>query len=189
VRILYVSLLVVLTDQVSKLLIRGVSIPALGIHVTGYPLGTSKPILGDFLRMTYIENPGMAFGIEVSSKVFFSIFSLLASLGILWYIYSIRRHGVMERFSLALILGGAVGNLIDRVFYGLLFQDAPLFQGRVVDFIDVDFFHVNLLGYQFTRFPIFNVADSAVTIGVVLLLLFHHRKEPETLEEKTEPQG
>ena len=95
------------------------------------------------------------------------------SVGILLYLYKMRNERLLFRFSLALILGGAVGNLIDRVFYGVLFNDGTLFYGKVVDFIDVDFFNVNFFGYHLSRFPIFNVADSSVTIGVLILLIFH----------------
>jgi signal peptidase II len=72
-----------------------------------------------------------------------------------------------------MILGGAVGNLIDRVFYGVLFDYAPLFHGRVVDFFDVDFFDISIFGYHMSRWAVFNVADACVTVGVILLLLFH----------------
>ena len=68
-----------------------------------------------------------------------------------------------------------MGNLIDRIFYGVIFGEAPLFYGKVVDFIDVDFFHIDFLSIHMDRFAIFNVADSAVTIGIVLMLLFHRR--------------
>lgn len=172
-RVLYVTLCVVLGDQATKLFIKGFSIPALGIHVQGIPLGSSIPVLGNFARLTYIENPGMAFGIDVGGKLFFSLFSVVASIGILLYLYRMRNERWLFRFSLALILGGAVGNLIDRVFYGVLFNDGGLFYGKVVDFIDVDFFNVNVFGYHLSRFPIFNIADSSVTIGVMILLLFH----------------
>jgi signal peptidase II len=173
VRVLFVTLFVVLGDQTTKLLIKGFSIPALGLHVPGIPIGSSIPVLGDFARLTYIENPGMAFGIDVGGKLFFSLFSVIASIGILLYLYKMRNERLLFRFSLALILGGAVGNLIDRVFYGVLFNDGRLFYGKVVDFIDVDFFNVNIFGYHLSRFPIFNVADSSVTIGVLILLIFH----------------
>jgi lipoprotein signal peptidase len=73
-----------------------------------------------------------------------------------------------------MILGGAVGNLIDRVFYGFLFDEAPLFYGKVVDFFDVDFFNVTIWGYHLSRWPVFNIADASVTLGV-LVLLFTHR--------------
>ena len=145
----------------------------LGIQVKGMTLGTTVPVFGDFARLTYIENPGMAFGIDVGGKLFFSIFSVIASIGILLYLYKMRNERLLFRFSLAMILGGAVGNLIDRVFYGVLFNDGGLFYGKVVDFIDVDFFNVNIFGYHLSRWPIFNIADSSVTIGVLILLIFH----------------
>jgi len=168
VRVLILSLGIVLVDQISKLLVRGIHIPALGIAWEGLPYGTSQPILGDFFRLTYIENPGMAFGIDVGGKLFFSLFSLAASIAIIVYLFSVRKGPLGFRIALAMIVGGAVGNLIDRLFYGLLFGYAPLFHGRVVDFFDVTIF-----GYHMSRWAVFNVADACVTIGVILLLLFH----------------
>jgi signal peptidase II len=173
VRVLLVSLIIVLADQVTKFLVKGLDAPALGLSWTGMAYASSRPVLGDFVRLTYIENPGMAFGIDVGGKLFFSLFSVVASVAIVAYLYAARGERFGFRFSLALILGGAVGNLIDRVFYGVIFHEAPLFYGRVVDFIDVDFFDVNLFGYQISRWPVFNIADAAVTCGVVLLLFFH----------------
>ena len=172
-RVILVSVLVVVVDQITKLLIKGIDIPFLHIHIEGLPLGSSKPVWGDFIRLTYIENPGMAFGIDVGGKLFFSIFTVFASLGILWYLYKMREEPFFFRFALAMILGGACGNLIDRVFYGLFFDNAPLFYGKVVDFIDVDFFNVNIFGFHLSRWPVFNVADASVSIGVILLLFVH----------------
>ncbi len=174
-RILFVSLFVILADQITKLLVKGVHIPGLGIAIDGLQLGSSRPILGDFLRLTYIENPGMAFGIDIGGKLFFSIFSILASIAILVYLYKARNENLAFRISLALILGGALGNLIDRVFYGVLFNEGPFFYGRVVDFLDADFFNINLFGYHLSRWPVFNIADASVTCGV-LLMLFSHRR-------------
>jgi signal peptidase II len=173
VRVLLVSLVIVIADQFTKFLVKGFEAPALGLSWTGMAYASSRPVLGDFVRLTYIENPGMAFGIDVGGKLFFSLFSIAASVAIVAYLYAARGERFAFRFSLALILGGALGNLIDRVFYGVIFREAPLFYGKVVDFIDVDFFDINLFGYQITRWPVFNVADAAVTCGVVLLLLFH----------------
>jgi signal peptidase II len=171
--VLVVSLLIVVSDQISKLLVHGVEIPALGISWQGIPYGTSTPVLGDFLRITYIENSGMAFGIDVGGKIFFSLFSLIASVAIIVYLYRVRTAPLGFRLSLAMILGGAVGNLIDRMFYGIVFSYGELFSGRVVDFIDFDFLNIDLWGFHLSRFWIFNVADASVTIGVLLLLLFH----------------
>jgi signal peptidase II len=122
----------------------------------------------------------MAFGIDLGGKLFLTIFSIIASAGIFIYLYRIRQEAFVIRLALALILGGAVGNLIDRVFYGVIFGEAPLFYGKVVDFIDVDFFNLEFLGIHASRFPVFNFADASVTSGVVLLLLFHRRfTEPD----------
>lgn len=178
-RILSLSLFIVLADQITKLFVKGISIPALGIHVEGYRYGSSMEILGDFVRLTYIENPGMAFGIDIGGKLFFSLFSVLASIGILVYLVKARSEPFGFRLALAMILGGAVGNLIDRVFYGVIFQEAPLFYGRVVDFIDVDFFNVSLFGYHLSRWPVFNIADASVSVGVVVMLFTHRRPHPE----------
>lgn len=174
-KILNVSLFIIITDQLTKLWIKGLNLPWLGINLHGLPLGTSRPIIGDFLRLTYIENPGMAFGIDIGGKLFFSVFSIVASAGILIYLYKARNENIAFRFALAMILGGAVGNLIDRVFYGWLFSEGPLFYGRVVDFIDADFFNINIFGYHLTRWPVFNIADASVSCGVVLMLISHRR--------------
>ena len=85
-----------------------------------------------------------------------------------------------------MILGGAVGNLIDRTFYGIIYKYAPVFYGKVVDFLDFDFFNFTIFGRNYERWPIFNFADSAVTIGVLILLLFyrqHKRDEENALNE------
>jgi signal peptidase II len=173
VKVLYVTLLIVVVDQLTKFYIKGIEIPLLGIAVQGMFLGQSIPLLGDFVRITFIENPGMAFGIEFGGKIFLTLFSIAASIGILIYLYVMRNEKFIFRLSLALILGGAVGNLIDRTFYGVLYGEGPLFHGKVVDFIDVDFFNVTFGSFHLSRFWVFNVADSAVTIGVLLMLLFH----------------
>ncbi len=192
-RVLLLSAAIVIADQVSKAFIRGIDLPALGIRWAGMPLGASRPVLGDFLRLTYIENPGMAFGIEVGGKIFFSVFSLLAGIGIIYYLYRVRTGRLGFRVALAMILGGALGNLIDRVFYGPLFQGAPLFHGRVIDFVDLEFFDVGVFGFHMTRWPVFNVADATVTIGVLLLLFFYrapaedHRPAPQPPAGETPP--
>jgi len=178
VKVLYLSGAIVLLDQMTKMLVKGFSLPLLGISVEGMHYGESIPILGSLLRLTYIENPGMAFGITLGAKPFFAIVSIIASLVIVVYLHRSRREPLLYRASIAMILGGAVGNLIDRVFYGVLYGQAPLFQGRVVDFFDVDFPDMNLFGYQLNRWPVFNIADASVTIGVILLLILSSRKSP-----------
>ena len=190
-RVLILSVLLVVADQISKLLVKGFTIPALGIHLEGMQYGASRQILGDFFRLTYIENPGMAFGIDLGGKLFFSIFSVVASLAIIIYLYRARGAPLGFRVSLAMILGGAVGNLIDRVFYGVIFGDAPLFYGRVVDFFDVDFFNITIGSYNMSRWPVFNIADASVTVGVLLLLLVHRSMVRDTgpEDERVAPTG
>ena len=187
-KILNVSLFIVITDQLTKFWVKGISIPWLGISFPGVPLGSSRPIIGDLLRLTYIENPGMAFGIDIGGKLFFSVFSIFASIGILIYLYKARNENIAFRIALAMILGGAVGNLIDRVFYGVLFGEGHFFYGRVVDFIDADFFNIKLFGYHINRWPVFNIADASVTCGV-LLMLFSHRRHTEERPPVPESTG
>jgi signal peptidase II len=144
----------------------------------GIPYGHSIPFIDDIFRITYIENPGIAFGINIPGfKVVFAVFSIVASIAILIYLkVNLARLKIGERIALALILGGAIGNLIDRVFYGVFFHEQPLFYGRVVDFID--------FGFHKNWFPVFNVADSSVTIGVTLLviLLMRSKKHAQSVQ-------
>ena len=183
---LYVPFAIVIADQVSKMLVKGFSIPFLKIYHAGMLEGERIPIIGNFFRLTFIENPGMAFGFDpgLDMKIWVSLFSLFASIGLLIYFFYIRNRSFTLRLAIAFILGGAVGNLIDRMFYGIFYQYAPLFHGRVVDFLDVDFFKFNLLGRSFDRWPIFNVADSAVTIGVLILIFFYRSEKSEDEKEE-----
>jgi signal peptidase II len=180
---LYISLTVVIVDQLSKFLVKGFSIPFLNINFEGMHLGQVIPVIGDFFRITFVENPGMAFGYDPgnSFKLIISIFSLIASIGLIFYLYVIRDRNWSLKIAIAMILGGAVGNLIDRTFYGIIYNYAPVFYGRVVDFFDFDFFDFTLLGRSYDRWPVFNIADASVTIGVLILLLFY-KKHQETGE-------
>jgi signal peptidase II len=187
-RVLFLTAGIVIADQVTKLLVRGVQIPALGIMWDGLPYGMSRPVLGDLVRLTYVENPGMAFGINPGGKLFFSIFSLVASIALIAYLVHMRKGPLGFRLAIATVLGGAVGNLIDRMFYGVFFGYAPLFHGRVVDFVDMDFFDLSLFGYHISRFAIFNVADASVTVGIILLL-FMHQAAPRTDTPPLPPAG
>lgn len=167
-RAFWVTALIVLIDQLTKL----------AIYATMYR-GQSIPVLGDWLRLTYTLNPGMAFGITFGPPGLITILALGATLLILVYIFHVRDGYAPYRYSLALILGGALGNIIDRIFYGKLFGYADLFQGQVVDFIHVNLWRgyipesIPLLGGTYAAlFPIWNVADMAIVIGVVGILLF-----------------
>lgn len=188
-KIFYITFFIVLLDQITKLLVKGINIPFLGINISGMRLYDSFNVIGDFFRITYIENPGMAFGIDFgeSAKIYLTLFSLFASIAITFYLIKHKNAPLSLRLPLALILGGAVGNLIDRMFYGVIFNEAPLFYGKVVDFLDFDFFNISLFGYTYDRWPIFNIADMSVSIGVILMLILNReKKESETLSVNSE---
>lgn len=138
--------------------------------VQSFALHESRPVLGDFFRFTYTHNRGAAFGIHVGehSRVFFLILSLVA-LGVLAAIY--RTTSARDRLRLlgvALVSGGAVGNILDRLRY----------EAGVVDFLDV-----GVGGY---RWPVFNVADMAVSVGAVLLLISFYLEERRARESGPE---
>lgn len=136
-KIILVVVVAVALDQITKVIIR-----------SSFFLHESIALIGNFLRFTYVENPGMAFGIRIGQNKFFTFFSLFASIALVIYLYRIRNEKFLPRFALALILGGAIGNLIDRVLFG-----------QVADFID------------FGWWPVFNIADMAVSIGMALLII------------------
>ncbi|MEO8666355.1 MAG: signal peptidase II [Ignavibacteria bacterium] len=174
-KVLLATLFIVICDQVTKLYVKGISIPALGIDIKGMPYQSSFNIIGDFFKITYIENPGMAFGLQIGGKLFLSLFTIVATILLLFFLYKNRKEGLLLRLALALILGGAVGNLIDRVFYGKIYSYAPFFYGRVVDFLHFDFPNFTIFGKTIYSWPIFNVADIAVSAGF-LLILFGYKK-------------
>ncbi len=152
--------LVIVLDQVTKYIIK-----------TNMSLGESIPVLGNFFCITYVENPGMAFGIRISNPILFSALSIFAALLVFYYLFRLRNEGWLLQSALSLIAAGAIGNLVDRFLHG-----------KVVDFLDVEFFDIsipafNILGWHFpgysmTRWPVFNIADSAVTIGMIILMVY-----------------
>ena len=184
-RVLFATLFIVITDQVTKLLVKGGTIPFLNLRVEGMSYGQSKNIIGDFFKLTFVENPGIAFGIDVNetSKLLLSIFTLIASIGILYYLWKSREQKLIVRLALALILGGAIGNLIDRTFYGVFYGYEKIFYGHVVDFFNVDFFDFTIFGRTYERWPIFNIADASVTVGVIFLLIFHKSPDVKKSDE------
>jgi signal peptidase II len=185
-KVLYYTLIIVVLDQLTKIFVKGFSIPFININYEGMYHGQRIPIIGDFFQFTFVENPGMAFGIDFGNdvKIWLSLFSVFASIGLFFYLHHVRRESFSLRFSLALILGGAIGNLIDRVFYGIFYDYAPLFYGKVVDFLDFDFFNFEIFGRSYDRWPIFNIADMAVSIGVLVLLIFYRQHQSDISDEK-----
>jgi signal peptidase II len=139
-----------------------------------FELGESIPVWGNFFRLTYVENTGGAFGVQLGGTFFYFFASLVVVLYILYYLWRNPGDGKLSRLSLALILGGAFGNLYDRALYR-----------SVTDFFDFEFFDLPPFQLGFLRFdgmerwPVFNIADSAVTVGILLLLFASFsQKEP-----------
>ena len=149
-KILFVSVLLVFADQVSKILIR--------INMSLYE---SIPVITNFFNLTYVTNDGMAFGINFPFGIYiFSTISLIFTVFLFWYLWTIKEEGIVIRTGVALIIAGAVGNLIDRIFLG-----------SVVDFLD--FMVGNYHWY------VFNFADSYVTIGMGFILYDSFFLEPK----------
>lgn len=170
--LLLFAAIMIMLDQLTKVWVKGFHL--LGWNHPGMTLYESIPLWGDMIRITYVENPGMAFGISFGAgKIFLSLFSVVASIGLAWYLARLDIKHFGARFALALIFAGATGNLIDRVFYGVFYDESPLFYGKVVDFMDVDMPDFFLFGREYTRFWVFNVADSCVSVGMVFMLLFN----------------
>lgn len=156
VKLLSWSVIIIMIDQVTKFLVK---------H--NMQLSESISIIGDVLRLTYIKNPGMAFGILIGGRLFYTVFASLACVVMVFYLLRLKPENFWARFALASILGGAVGNLIDRLRYS-----------EVVDFIDV----------RIIRWPVFNIADIAITIGMVILIgvvIFEKNRE-ESEDEQLE---
>lgn len=149
----------VILDQITKILVK-----------TNMSLGESIPVIGDFLRICFVENEGMAFGLAwggVVGKILLSVFRIVLFGFLCWWLSRLLKpkngtvtpDGVLV--GLTLIAAGAFGNIIDCWFYGLIFNYAPFMMGRVVDMISFSIFP-----------PVFNVADSCVTCGAIYLVLF-----------------
>lgn len=169
-RIFLVSLFVIIADQLSKIFVKGLEIHSLGIKIKGMFPGQKIPVIKNLFNITFVENPGIAFGISFGSnfKFLITLFTLLTSIGLLVFLYRSKDKPLNLRLSLALILGGAIGNLLDRVFYGVIYGYAPLFYGKVVDFCDFRLFNIYIFHRMLGNY-IFNIADLAVTSGVILL--------------------
>jgi signal peptidase II len=181
------TLLVILIDQSVKLLVH-----------ENMVLNTEFSVMGDWFRIHYILNSGMAFGLKLDwqyGKLMLTVFRTAAMVGIGYYLYSLIRKEVPSGlcWSIALILGGAVGNLIDSIFYGVYLNNAPLdsitpwFHGQVIDMLYFPIIQTTLpewlpfWGGQYFEFfrPIFNIADSSIFIGVVIILIFQKKFFPE----------
>ena len=176
---IFLIISLIFLDQLTKVL----------VHFN-MPLYSEIPLIGDFIKLYHIQNPGMAFGINFDfkyTKLILSLFRLVASFFIGFYLFKILNKGTdrLIIISVALIFSGAIGNVIDSVFYGLIFNNAPesspfnIFYGQVIDMIYVDIWEgyvsswIPLIGDSYlSLWPVFNLADSYIFIGVSILLIF-----------------
>ena len=179
-RVLWITIAIVLADQLTKVWVKASMVP-----------GSSIRVVGDLFKFTFTENPGMAFGLTLGSKLFLTLFSLVATVLIGVYLWFVRKGPWGYRLALALVLGGAVGNIIDRVFYGAIYGYAPLLYGHVVDFIHLDVVRgfvpdaIPFFGGRYIAvFPIGNIADLAIIGGVAIILIFQRR-----FAEAMQPRG
>jgi len=151
-------------------------------------LGEEIPLLGDWLNLYFAENNGFAFGLTLSEisegigvnlspytgKLILSLFSLFAILGLFFVLKKFSKHKSLLPVFIAIILGGATGNIIDRLFYGVIFAsnnlyEGGLFQGQVVDMFIFNFGDGGLSS------PIFNIADVAISLGIICILIFQNK--------------
>jgi len=189
------ALLVIGLDQLSKYLVHSNSTLMSGGEIM---------LIGRWFKLHYTTNPGMAFGVELPppyGKLLLTAFRLAAVSGLSYYIVYLWRHRAASGFiaCMALILGGAVGNLIDSIFYGIIYNNAPVgspsrwFFGQVIDMLYADIYEGFLPaswplvgGKYVSLWPIFNVADSSIFVGVALILLFQGKFFKQ--EEPTAPR-
>ncbi len=187
-----VALLIILADQAIKIWVR-----------TNMYMGEEIHFLGDRGMLHYTENNGMAFGMELGGemgKLALTLFRIVAVGAICYGLIHLIKHKYHRGLimNVALILAGAIGNIIDSAFYGLIYGYAPLFHGRVVDMFYFPLFTgvfpqwVPIWGgegYIFFR-PVFNLADSAISVGVILILIFQKsyfkHEEPEPASYNSE---
>lgn len=182
---------VIIIDQISKIWVK-----------THFYMG-EELVIFSWLRLLFIENNGMAFGMELGSKLFLTLFRICLVGVLSWYIWRLRSNSMVRRGYIvcwSLVLAGAIGNIIDCVAYGLIFNNPfppevatlfpaeggyeTLFHGRVVDMLYFPLFSFTwpewmpwVGGEVFEFFkPIFNLADAAITVGFLALILFY-RKE------------
>ncbi len=148
-RWVWVVPLTLILDQASKYAVRQSMVRGRSIHV-----------IGDVFQLTYIHNSGAAFGLNLGNPWLHTLVAVVALVALGWLLRTAPREDQLMRLALWLVLGGALGNIIDR-----------LYLQEVVDFLDV--------GLGEWRWPVFNLADTFVTIGIGLLAWAHSRQQPE----------
>ncbi len=189
--ILILVLLLLVLDQTTKILVK-----------TNMSLGEHFSVFGDWFYIYFIENEGAAYGMKIFSKLFLSIFRIVAIGGIIYYLGRLLRGGAPRGvlIAFAFILAGAVGNVLDSAFYGLIFSESTtssvatltsfgegytsFLHGNVVDMLYFPIIEIDKMpdwvpfigGEPYTFFsPIFNIADSYLTCAVLYLIIFQRK--------------
>lgn len=181
---------------------------------TSMMVGESIRVFGNWFYIYFVENRGMAFGMEFGGdwgKLALSLFRIVAVIGIGWYLHTLSKSKASKGLiiGLALVMAGALGNIIDSAFYGLLFNDpiggiaqlmpsgggyASFLHGKVVDMLYFPLIEgtypswiPRIGGQEFIFFrPIFNIADASISVGVIYLMLFHRK---ELFKEESKKEG
>ncbi len=168
------AVLVVIIDQITKWKIR-----------TDYSLHDLTLIEG-WLEFNYVQNPGMAMGIDFLSTPVISGVAIAATIGIFIYIlFNLDKANIGYLICMGLILGGSLGNISDRLFMGIVQGYGTVLEGHVVDFI-----HFTLRINDWPVFPyIFNVADIAISCSIIILLLFNKKLIPDDKQEKNKEES
>jgi len=181
-KIISFSFILFLIDQISKLVVKGFSIPLFNLNFSGLSRGESRPVIGNILHITLVENPGIAFGIDPGESLrdLILIITILTCISFFIYLLVTKRAELKTKIAIALILGGAAGNLFDRIFYGIFYNYAPLFQGNVVDFLDIRIFKFFIFNEVHGNY-VFNFADVSILSGVILLvsIIMSSKKQKE----------
>ena len=200
-----VILLILLADQAIKIWVKTNMCIALGENNYSNDIRITS-----WFYIRFIENPGMAMGIEIFGKMFLTIFRIVASFAIAYYIYTLIRNkfGLIYIILVSMIFAGAMGNIIDSVFYGVIFSEstpmkvAVLFppgggygtwlRGEVVDMFYFPLFSfkwpswmpwIGGSNFEFFRY-IFNIADACISVGIVVLLLFFRKSLSLSFEKQ-----
>ena len=197
----FIIILILLIDQISKIYIK-----------TTFSLEESVKVF-DWFRIAFVENEGMAWGAKIPGqygKLILTIFRLIAIVGIGYWLWDSiqKKQSKILIVSITFIFAGALGNIIDSVFYGILFNDShhqvatlfpegggygTLFHGKVVDMLHFPLFEGFLPGWipfwggdYFTFFdPVFNIADMSISTGFGMLIAFHKKAFPKIIEEES----
>ena len=170
--------LMVVIDQIIKVLVK-----------TNMGLGETINVIGDWCKLHYVLNDGMAFGMAfggVWGKLVLSLFRIVLSAGLVWWISKLAKKSTTPTgvlVGLTLITAGAIGNIIDCFFYGLIWPEVtmagapfPFMFGQVVDMFYFPLFDYDFWGFKGTFFgAVFNFADACVTCGAFYLFLFHYK--------------